>query len=98
MDQGILLNTLRDSYHKPTALKGNFCTLGDSNMLKAVTAQARAIDRIFEFLIVGAKPRHSGQAAGAKQESPCNLCPSRCIAEAHVTLPLFIEGGEFPGL
>ena len=32
-----------------------------------VAAQARAIDRIFEILIVGAKPRHSGQAAGAKQ-------------------------------
>ena len=32
-----------------------------------VAAQARAIDRISEILIVGAKPRHSGQAAGAKQ-------------------------------
>ena len=33
----------------------------------SVAAQARAIDRIFEILIVGAKPRHSGQAAGEKQ-------------------------------
>ena len=32
-----------------------------------VAAQARAIDRIFEILIVGAKPRHNGQAAGANQ-------------------------------
>ena len=32
-----------------------------------VAAQARAIDRIFEILIVGAKPRHSRQTAGAKQ-------------------------------
>ena len=33
----------------------------------SVAAQARAIDRIFEILIVGAKPRHNGQAAGANQ-------------------------------
>ena len=33
----------------------------------SVAAQARATDRIFEILIVGAKPRHSGQAAGANQ-------------------------------
>ena len=36
----------------------------------SIAAQARAIDRIFEILIVGAKPRHSGQAAGAKQRQP----------------------------
>ena len=38
-----------------------------SQTLYTVAAQARAIDRIFEILIVGAKPRHSGQAAGANQ-------------------------------
>ena len=31
-------------------------------------------------------------------ESPGDLCHSRCIAEAHVTLTLFIEDGGFPGL
>ena len=36
----------------------------------SVAAQARAIDCIFEILIVGAKPRHSGQAAGEKQWEP----------------------------
>ena len=37
------------------------------NQHSTVAAQARAIDRIFEILIVGAKPRHIGEAAGAKQ-------------------------------
>ena len=63
----------------------------------SVAVQARAIDRIFEILIVGAKPRHSGQAAGAKAVTAHVTSARRDVLQKHVTLPLFIENGEFPG-
>ena len=59
-----------------------------------VAAQARAIDRIFEILIVGAKPRHSGHAAGAKAVRAHVTCARRDVLPKHMSHSLFLSKME----
>ena len=63
-------------------------------MALTVAAQARAIDRIFEILIVGAKPRHSGQAAGAKAVTAHVTCACRDVLQKHMSHSLFLSKME----
>ena len=59
-----------------------------------VTAQARAIDRIFEILIVGAKPHHSGQAAGAKTVRAHVTCARQDVFQKNMSHSLFLSKME----